>query len=141
MNGVEGRYMEGWKISEIIYMFTWPLKCLERGPRKIRQKRINSKRHGFNFGRVRLGEVGKWNLMPMRGDFKKGPSSRTRMTVMRGQGHRSAANNLVERKPWMSTVGGHRFLLPFSRCLSLLLLSLLCSLLSPSLPFLLPPPT
>ena len=39
MNGVEGRYMGGWKISEIIHMFTQPLKRLEGGPHKIRQKK------------------------------------------------------------------------------------------------------
>ena len=34
LNGVEERYMKGWKISKIIHMFTRPLKCPGGGPHK-----------------------------------------------------------------------------------------------------------
>jgi len=94
----------------------WPTQTRDR-------KRIENKKPD---------EVGEGDVVPARWSRE--------MILFRGAEDRRVVtgNPRVNQEGRMGVVIGHRFLLSPSRCLSLLLLSLLCSLLPPSP---LPPPT
>ena len=67
LNGVEERYMKGWKISKIIHMFTRPLKCPGGGPHKHEIEMDQQQNTRLQLREVWLDEAEKKDGMSVRG--------------------------------------------------------------------------
>ena len=132
-------YMNGWKILKIVHMFT--RSRIHPEGDKDRTERGRQQWTTSTPGSCNLLKWGRETSCRGRTAVTRNPVQAA-LTIVAKERLSGGVENPSGEKAWVSTGRRYRFLLPLSRCLSLLLLlSLLSSLVSPSLSFPLPPPT